>query len=500
MDETRSIATASVDSAPPEPPNSNDELDREAPSATGDDDDDEDESLSLVKKGATSDKDGRILVRKSALALLVFLLIAFMALFGYFFAEWYMARKEAADEASTFRGVGDIPITVNNVTNDGGCVQEDEEEVVPDCPYTFQDMEALQLEIDRLEELLAKQEGDDCEFSLEDVLQLQQEIDRLEAANDQLADQLDDYADLNNLLNASIQELQVQNGILAANNDEYEALNGQLNASLAELREQNAFLAEQVDIYAGLNQDLNATAYHLEEQVDRLEGEVDELTLQNDRLEALVGSFSTETEHLSELGDLLQDNVDRLEDKIEDLMVENDRLEGLVADLQTVADFLDDAAQNLNESFDEVTAFLAEQISTNRFLVVENLQNTYHQRVANWDCALRDRFALEDFTRDGNMPIPDDIFPVVMLYVEERVLSDLCLDTSDFELYMSNRYNGEDITVNRLTTSVQRYTWDALDHYFPEADEDGVAPEAWAAAAYECGNLSPENQYFTMVN
>ena len=125
----------------------------------------------------------------------------------------------------------------------------------------------------------------------------------------------------------------------------------------------------------------------------------------------------------------------------------------------------------------------------------EALQNTYHQRVANWDCALRDQFALEAFASDDNLAIPSDVINDVMDYVDERVLSDLCLDMDDFQNFLSDRYGNEDITTNRLVTSVQRYTWSALDYYFPEDGETGLTDEDWATADYECGNLATEQKY-----
>ena len=352
-----------------------------------------------------------------------------------------------------------------------------------------------------------QEETVDCEFSADDVLKLEQEIDRLEDANGVLADQLVEYDRINDRLNASIQELRDQNVILSENNDRYEELNGQLNSSIADLAEQNEILAEQVDIYTNLNTQLNNTSQELTEQVDRLEGEVDELSNQNDRLEGLVETLSNETDALDQLNDQLETNVANLEDQIDELSDENDRLESLTDDLQVVASFLNDTASNLNEAYEDIAATLAEQITTNRVLVLESLQNTYHQRVMNWDCAFYDTFALEEFVQGdgssgstGNVAIPDNKMNDVMGYVEDRVLNDLSLNTQDFVEYMENRYPNQDITTNRLLTSVQRYTWYALDYYFPEFsdNEEGLTPIDWANASYECSNLESLGKQFTM--
>ena len=336
-----------------------------------------------------------------------------------------------------------------------------------------------------------------CEFSSEDVKALQEQIDLLEAQNSRLADQLDEYSDLNDRLNATVIELQEQNVILTENNDRYEELNGELSDSIQDLQEQNELLEEQVEIYTGLNQQLNATAQDLEDQVDRLEEQVNDLTDQNDRLEELVDSFTEETDRLQALSEVLQDNVDRLEGRISELASENDRLQTVVTDLQTVVSFLDETTDALDQTFDDVAAFLAEQINTNRMITMETLQNTYQQRLSNWDCALKDQFATESFAEDGDVAIPSNRYQEVIDYVEERVLSELCLDTNDFEQYLDDRYGGQDITINRMVSGVQRYTMTALDYYFPESGEVGLSPFDWADATYQCDNLS-NNKKFSM--
>lgn len=478
MDEEKSVETI--------PSVASQDRSRSPPTPTfGNGQDQEQESSSLVDEAQIDgsvkqryergDFGGRLMIRRTTLALMAFVLVAVTAVSGYYLLELYNSRRGGSSNQGS-----------NGDSSRAPGVRP------KDCPYTLEDIEGLQDEVTNLESQLP------CEFSLDDVEALKEQVSNLEAANDQLAEQLLDYLDINLMLNSSIAELQVQNGILAENNEDYQALNQQLNASLQELQYQNEFLAEQVETFAQLNQDLNDTASDLEEQVDRLEGEVDNLANQNDRLEALVSQLNNETEDLSEVVDLLEGNVSRLEGKIQELGVENDRLEGLVDDLRTVADFLDETSENLDESYEQVASVLAGQIATSRLLVAESLQNTYHQRVSNWDCAFRDRFALEDFESDPSLPIPDDKMPAVMAYVEERVLSDLCLDANDFELYMNDRYSGGDITSSRLTSSVSRYTWGALDYYFPDADGDGLTPEDWASTGYECGNLSPEKRYSRM--
>lgn len=430
-------------------------------------------------------------IRKPVALILAVLLLGFTGAFGYSFAMWQKLKRSSTSSAR------EIPIRDD-------CVLKE-----PICEFSASDITNLQLKIDALESTvdeltlensrLANSHGDcnssNGELSAE-IEALQDEIDRLEAANDQLGDQLEDYDDLNNRLNASIAELQVQNEILSDSNDRYESLNGQLNETLIALQEENVALEEQVDRFAELNENLNSTVQDLTTQVDRLEVQVDDLTLQNDRLEELVGSLNNETDRLWNLTNTLQSNVDRLEDRVEEFKTENTRLEGLVSDLETVTSFLNDTAGTLNESFEDLANFLSEQITTNRQIVLETLQNTYHQRVSNWDCALRDQFALEPFANNGNLAIPEADYPEVMTFVKERVLSELCLDAIDFKTYFEGRYANEDFTTNKLVTAVQRYTWEALDYYFPEEDETGLNEVDWATAKYNCEGLTPSQQFF----
>lgn len=290
-------------------------------------------------------------------------------------------------------------------------------------------------------------------------------------------------------------ELKRQNDILSESNDRYEDLNDRLNDTVTELKEQNQFLKEQVDTFAELNQDLNATVIDLKREVDRLEGQVTNFTKENDRLEDLVASLSNETDTLTELSNVLQENVDRLKGEVNSLKTENGRLEVSIDNLRTVISFWDDVVGDFDQTYEEMAAFLATQITTNRNLVLEALENTYHQRVADWDCGLRAQYALEPFSQDDSITIPDDKYRAVIDFVDGRVLSDLCLSRSNFESYISSRYPSGGISIDRLVTAVRRYTWDAIDHYFPEKGEEGLTPENWSMANFTCHNLMPSQKY-----
>merc|ERR1712125_91657 len=105
-----------------------------------------------------------------------------------------------------------------------------------------------------------------------------------------------------------------------------------------------------------------------------------------------------------------------------------------------IVSFINETGNNFDDTFETITNFLSEQITAYRAVVIETLQNTYSQRIASWDCAYRDMFRLEEFVNDGRLPIGAGSYPNVIEYVEERVLSELCLSTPDFEIYLDNRW------------------------------------------------------------
>jgi hypothetical protein len=74
--------------------------------------------------------------------------------------------------------------------------------------------------------------------------------------------------------------------------------------------------------------------------------------------------------------------------------------------------------------------------------------------------------------------------------VDQRVLSELCLDVSDFELYLNEaNANSDGITSFGLIRGVLLYTTQALDYYFPEKDETGLTLAGWSQASFTCDNL-----------
>jgi hypothetical protein len=340
------------------------------------------------------------------------------------------------------------------------------------------------------------------ELELE-VDRLGMEVDRLAAEVDRLAVQNDRLENLNDRLNSTVVEFEALNVQLNASNIVFEMLNGGLNMTALELQGSVEDLLEQNEEFATLNTRLNETNLALNSEVDRLENATSLLERQNEQLFLLTESLSSETAQLEFSNEQLNETVVGLEGMVVDFELENNRLTQLNSDLGTIVSFLNTTTANLDETFDAVSAFLAGQINVNTFLVLETLQNTYQQRLSSWDCDFRDAFRNRDFVSDGSIPIGADDYPAVVAYVDEQLLTELCLNQADFEQYLETAVVQGGVvppvstTVNQLITGVQTYTNLAVDYYFPDNGDalGGLTDEDWLEASYNCENLPAELQF-----
>jgi len=241
---------------------------------------------------------------------------------------------------------------------------------------------------------------------------------------------------------------------------------------------------------------LNSQIEELEKQVDRLESEVDRLEDQNDRYEILNGQLNRTSEELRFTAERLEGTVDRLNNTVidleklnQDLKEENERYAELNSQLNTILLFLNETSANINETYEQLVSYLAEQITVNRVLVLQTLENIYDQQTVSWDCTFRDIFQGEPFIADEDVPIGDGV-PAVLEYVEEQILSEICISTSDFESFLEDRYSLELITVNQLFQGVAVYLIAVMNYYFPDEGEPGLTAEDWASADYLCENVA----------
>jgi len=318
------------------------------------------------------------------------------------------------------------------------------------------------------------------------IRELEAQVKLLSGEIDRLATENDRYANLNDELNRTVSEFRDLNEDLNATVFELEEISDELNVTNLELVERIDDLAEENRNYAELNQELNSTAIRLEREVEFFETAIEQLVFENGALSNLTESLQGVAQQLGNLTVDQNETLTELYSVLNGLTTENNRLESLNSDLVSIVTFLNETSLGLENSLDQVSRFLSGQIAANQVLVSESLENTYRQRVQNWDCDYRDHFREQPFGNDYDLTISDLIS--VINYANERVLSELCLDPLDFELYLMQQY-AEGVTSFRFISAMTRYTAEALDFYFPEQEEQGISPEEWATASYKCQNL-----------
>lgn len=348
------------------------------------------------------------------------------------------------------------------------------------------EVDRLEMQVDELELLIADLNATVYDLSRE-VTDLQVENDKLETqnailaeANDAFGNQTAELQEQIDILQSTVSNLTLANEALKEEATNLALLNEELANMTVALNETNAELTAQVDNLTAVNEELVESNEALTNQTQELQATLGELVLEFDE------AYETVVE---------------LQDEAAILREENDRLSNLTENLATILSFLEETNQDADLTVDQLASQLEEQITNNRRLVLENLQNTLTQRTQTWNCDYVSAFSGSDFAADANIAIPSGSYDSVMDYVETRVLTDLCLDRSDFELYLSVNFmpNGDGLTSSELVSGVSMYTSDALDHYFPDSGEGGVTPEEWAEASYDCSNLPGELKYTSSI-
>jgi len=165
-----------------------------------------------------------------------------------------------------------------------------------------------------------------------------------------------------------------------------------------------------------------------------------------------------------------------------------DRLEALNEDITGVVGFLNETSLGFETSLEVVAKVLADQIVANQALVLETLENTYRQRINDWDCEYRDKFREFDWGTNYALPITD--LDSVITYLDDRIFNEVCWDASNFVEFLNAEYPNLDITSYRVVRSVIVYSDRALDYYFPESGEVGLTAKEWSDASYSCENLA----------
>ena len=210
---------------------------------------------------------------------------------------------------------------------------------------------------------------------------------------------------------------------------------------------------------------------------------------------------------LLEFGSTAEDlnmTVQALDEAIDRLIQQNEEFSELNEDLQTIAVFLEGSVQGVDQSYEDLGKELADTIVKKRALAETGLKDRMRAEMAGWECGLNTAFGYLPFGNDENIAIGNSHYGDVMDYIDQKILSDMCIDRINLDLYLKNEiltpgYNSWDINMKDLTFGVNAYVGEVFNYYFPDLGENGGIESAqWDAADYDCNNLS-EDLVFQVV-
>uniref|UniRef100_A0A7S4VZN5 Uncharacterized protein n=1 Tax=Ditylum brightwellii TaxID=49249 RepID=A0A7S4VZN5_9STRA len=354
----------------------------------------------------------------------------------------------------------------------------------------------LENEIVDLEEATIGLETQIDELKLEtDELGLQ--VDRLENETESLEILTNDLTEQNIILNNTVTDFQEQNDILNASNQVFQQENVKLSNSLNEANELIATLQNEID--------------NLDEQVTNITELNNNL---NDSLESarkINDDLNEQIQNLTSVNNKLNATNQELKEEIADLAAQNEELDKLLEDLSDIVSFINDTSLELNSSLTVIADELAAQVQENREILVGEVAERYRQAVnpTTFECAYDARFGNEVWGKDKDLPIEAngdlEDYNEVIAYTNERILTEVCADQSDFEQFLATSDELEyspsgsvppvNITSNQLLVGESLYTSALLDYYFPDAGEDGLTTADWVNASYSCEGLQPSQRF-----
>ena len=315
------------------------------------------------------------------------------------------------------------------------------------------------------------------------VKALEEQVVRLNSEIDRLANENDRYENLNNRLNGTVWELEDVAEDLNMTVYQLEDVAYQLNITKDDLIQEINSLQSRNQEYQLLNQGLSSNVQELANEVQYFQDSLQSLSdehsiLKNttNALQELANQFANTTINQNETLTVLKQTLNGFSK-------ENDRLEQFNTNLMDGLSYLNTTlAQGIDTSLEEITLVLGKQVQQQQILTIKQLEISYRQIIENWDCNYNVVFNNQEFGSNYNIPIPitstdtnTDINSINILpldvrdYIQERVLSKLCLNIDDFSNYLNNQYNTDGtiiITSNQLIRSTVLYTNEAMNYYF----------------------------------
>mmetsp|Transcript_9608 Transcript_9608/g.13580 ORF Transcript_9608/g.13580 Transcript_9608/m.13580 type:complete len:172 (+) Transcript_9608:175-690(+) len=163
-----------------------------------------------------------------------------------------------------------------------------------------------------------------------------------------------------------------------------------------------------------------------------------------------------------------------------------------------ILQFLNDTSSDIGNSADEIAKAMADILVANQQVLMDNTEQTYLQRVDNWDCDYNDAFRTAPFFQDEEtIPIGPDWYDNVTEFTENRVLNDLCLESDDLDLFLGELvFDISEVPVNIVSNDYKSgtdvYLNEAFVYYF---GGDGLTSQDWYDAEFDC-ELLPEELKF----
>jgi len=359
----------------------------------------------------------------------------------------------------------------------------------------------------------------------EQVVRLHGEVDRLETENDR-------YENLNDRLDTTVGDLEVVRNDLNGTASDLEDVASALNTTKDQIVAEIEQLKGQNSEYVRLNQGLQANVMELAGEIEFFREALGELTDEHSILQNTTASLQDLAMQFSNTTIDQNETLAVLKDTLEGFQTENDRLEVFNEKLETGLNYLNEtlfANGNLVQSsaatLVEISEVLGEQVQQQQRSTLRQLEISYRQLLAGWDCDYRDVFRSESYGQNYELVLPPAtgenpsilattsgiVIPLeVQNYIDERVLSKLCLDPDDFQKYLSSiadELDAEGVTSNQLIRAVVLYTEDAMQYYFSSSvdadsnngdsgsttttpkDASGIPLSEWIDASFRCDLL-----------
>jgi hypothetical protein len=331
----------------------------------------------------------------------------------------------------------------------------------------------------------------------EEIDQLETQVDRLESEVTRLSNETDRLTNINDDLQLTAEDLNTTVMVLSD-------LNDSLNLTLATNEELSELLDGSIESAIDINNVLIDTVVDLGERIETISELNEDLKSTLKDLEEEKEEYIEITDALEKSNILLSEEKNSLEDQLQEMQSQNNILAQHNEDLQSILEFLNQAGLNLNTTMQAISEYLADEIDENSGLVLLDLEMHYEKVFSYWMCtsSFEEVYSDKTWMLNKNSAIGADDYGSVIEFVDDHVFGDLCASKTDFENFIVSdsliNYQGSippvEISLNTLTSSIERYSTMMIEYYFP-SDGNGLSKSDWAQYLYDCSNIPPEKRY-----